>query len=99
MACALGRIDRAVELLARAEILRDEIGTVLMPFYRDLHERSLSCIREGPGEHALSDARANGTALTLEEMSSRGLATCSELVAALDPPKRRKRQRHHEQSK
>jgi predicted ATPase/class 3 adenylate cyclase len=60
--------DRAARLFGAASRLRQEIGTTLPPFERELNERALAAVRRQLGEEAYAAAWASGRTMTLEEL-------------------------------
>lgn len=57
-------LERAAQLLAAAAALRDQIGTPVVPWNRDNHQRCLATVREALGEKRFAAAWTRGQAMT-----------------------------------
>ena len=63
-----GQPERAARLLGAAEAVREAIGTPVPPCERADHDRNVSALRAAMGKKAFAQARAEGRALTLEQV-------------------------------
>jgi hypothetical protein len=67
IAAEQGYGDRAARLFGAANRLREELGTTLPPFERELNERALAAVHRQLGEAAYAAAWAEGRAMTIAE--------------------------------
>lgn len=63
-----GQPERAARRLGAAEAVREAIGTPVPPCERADHDRNMSALRGAMGKKAFAKARAEGRALTLEQV-------------------------------
>jgi predicted ATPase/class 3 adenylate cyclase len=68
IAAEQGDGDRAARLCGAANRLREELGTTLPPFERELNERALAAVQRELGEAAYAAAWAQGRAMTPAEV-------------------------------
>ena len=82
VAASLGQFERSVRLQAAAEVMREDVGGALEPYFRALYDRSLAMSRAALGEASFAAAWTAGTALPLEAVVAETLALVDEMTAS-----------------